>query len=127
MRGLWTAACALGAVALLLAPGCKVDVPIFITQESMQQLQSCGTCASEPGGAEPEMPSDALVDTIVISTFRPSGQTDCRSCQNPVASSGVFLPPPDPEGDMSGREPGWTCTYADFFSEALRACSGVRR
>lgn len=213
----------------LFAAGCQVDVPIVVTQQSLDELMACGACVQVPGMDEPETPSDAEVDTIVVTTFRLSQDVDCRSCvergecavfqrdcvcldapvslaalredgvlqealqtisldtvgrhdeycvaiatlqtdgapgsacacepsrwevptraavscsysrrasapseaglvinqtvcQNPVASSGVFLPPPDPGGDDSGREPGWTCIYADFFSEALAQCAGL--
>lgn len=60
--------------------GCEVETPIVMSADAVEELGDCGFCDNSGGGGEPSAPSEALVDTVVITTFQLADEIDCRGC-----------------------------------------------
>lgn len=70
---------ALALLATTVAWGCEVQTPVVMSAQATDELTECGFC-DNPTGAEPEMPSEAFIDTVVITTHQLADEIDCRGC-----------------------------------------------
>ena len=67
------------ALATTVVWGCEVQTPVVMSAQATAELTECGFC-DNPGGPEPEMPSEAFIDTVVITTHQLADEIDCRGC-----------------------------------------------